>query len=135
MPRAPSHTRQRDAILKVLELGQGPLTAEEIHVRARPLCEGLGERTVFRNLHQMVALGKLVKVSFPGQPPRYERPSLTHHPHLICWGCSQVFDLPGETPEVISRCTVPPGFIVRGEEVVLYGWCPACAHKAPAMGT
>jgi Fur family ferric uptake transcriptional regulator len=127
MSRAPSQTRQRDAIALALERGGGPLTAEEVLERARPFCARLGIRTVFRNLTQLVHAGRLVKVSFPGQPPRYEIPASKHHPHLICWRCNQVFDLPGETPEVASRCSVPPGFIVQGEEVVLYGWCPACA--------
>lgn len=135
MLRAPNHSRQREAISQVLATGIGPLTAEEIHARAKPLCPRIGGRTVFRHLHKLVESGSLVKVSFPGQPPRYERPSTNHHPHLVCWGCTQVFDLPCETPEVISRCQVPPGFVVQGEEVVLYGWCPACAAKRPGTAS
>jgi Fur family ferric uptake transcriptional regulator len=129
MRKSPNQTRQREAIRSVLASGSGPMTAEEILIHARALCERIGERTVFRTLHEMVANGLLVKVSFPAQPPRYERTAKTHHPHLICWGCEHVFDLPGETPEVASKCTVPPGFVVQGEEVVLYGLCPACAER------
>lgn len=123
------HTRQRAALLGVLSDARGPLTAEEILVRAGG-SRILSRRTVFRQLGELVEEGHLVKLEFPGQPPRYEPPAGRHHPHLICRGCGLVFDLPGETPDIIPLITLPPGFTASGEEIILYGSCPDCHRRS-----
>lgn len=125
-------TRQRAAIGAVLEAAQGPLAAEEVWELARKEHEGLGLRTVFRNLQEQVEEGALLKVNFPGHPPRYERPSARHHPHFVCLACERVFDLPGETPEVRPLCELPAGFVAEGAEVTFFGRCDGCSARRRA---
>lgn len=121
-------TKQREAILKVLEDGGRPLCQEEILTMARAYSPGLGERTVFRNLAEMIKENLLIRVHFPGQPVRYEipHPNGQHHPHFICRKCNQVFVLPGETPPVMDKVQPTPEFIYEGEEVVIFGQCVKC---------
>lgn len=122
-------TRQRAAITAVLEQAKGPLTAEEVWKSARRAKPGLGLRTVFRNLQEQVDDMTLLRVVFPGQPPRYEKAAARHHPHFVCHQCGGVFDLPGETPDVRDRCELPAGFEADGCDVTLFGKCADCASK------
>lgn len=103
-----------------------PLSWEEVLAGARARAPRVGERTVFRNLREMMDEMLLVRVYLPGQPTRYELPTGEHRPHFICRKCGQVYQLPGETPEVMSGYTPPPGFTIEGEDVVFFGSCPAC---------
>ncbi|HEY9249214.1 MAG TPA: Fur family transcriptional regulator [Rariglobus sp.] len=119
-------TRQRSAISSALDEAKGPLSAEEVWKIARKTKPGLGLRTVFRNLQEQVDEMTLLRVVFPGQPPRYEKPSRQHHPHFVCLGCGAVFDLPGETPDVRTLCTLPAGYKAVGGEVTLFGHCAGC---------
>ncbi|WOO40128.1 transcriptional repressor [Rubellicoccus peritrichatus] len=120
------HTKQRAAILDTLEAMNRPLSLDEIQVGARERCPGIGERTIFRNLKEMMDEYLLVRVFLPGKPTLYELPTGEHRPHFICRNCDQVFQLPGETPEVMSRYKAPPEFEIDGEDVVFFGRCPAC---------
>jgi Fur family ferric uptake transcriptional regulator len=129
---APRTSHQRDAVAAVLRAAPGPLTAEEVLVRAREAVPRVGRRTVFRHLHALIEAGKAVRVVFPGHPPRYERAQSGHHPHLVCHGCARVFDLPGETPDIRPLYAAPPGFLITGEEVIFYGKCPDCASPSPS---
>ncbi len=113
----------------MLDDARGPLTAEEVWEIARKGTPRLGLRTVFRNLQEQVEEQALMRVVFPGQPPRYEKPSTRHHPHFVCFKCEGVFDLPGETPDVIAMCEVPAGFEAQGCEVTLFGTCAECRTK------
>lgn len=128
--RRPSSTKQRAAIGAVLDAASGPLSAEAVWQLAQKSKPGLGLRTVFRNLQEQVAEGTLLRVEFPGQLPRYEKPSGRHHPHFVCVRCNGVFDLPGETPDVRGKCILPAGFEADGCEVTLFGRCAECRSGA-----
>lgn len=126
------NTRQKDAIRRVLAEARRPLSLEQVLQRARKHVPGLGERTVFRHLGEMTTEHILVKVYYPGQPPRYELPLGGHHPHFICHDCSQVFVLPGETPELSKDYPAPAHLRLQGEEVVFFGRCVKshCPYEA-----
>lgn len=128
-------TRQRKAILAVLEAEARPLTVNEIYDLAVKSAPGIGLRTVYRNIRELVELGKMVGVGFPGQPPRYEivadrRPK----PHFICGVCNKVFELePLDDDPALKREI--PGFIVEGAETIYYGRCrdgDNCPHRNAA---
>ena len=119
-------TKQREAILGTLQEAGRPLSLEEIRDGARGRCEGIGERTVFRAIREMMDEYLLVRVFLPGQPTRYELPTGEHRPHFICHSCGLVYVLPGETPEVMSGFQAPEGFRIKGEDVVFFGSCPQC---------
>ena len=122
-------TRQKVAILRALDAAGRALTVAEIHEAARGSVPGLGVRTVYRQVRELVDGGQLLGVDYPGQPLRYERPSPGgHHAHLVCRGCGRLFDLPGEPGPVPFQA--PPGYVIDGEEVIFYGWCPECLTAA-----
>ncbi|MGB0416624.1 MAG: Fur family transcriptional regulator [Coraliomargarita sp.] len=120
------HTRQREAILEVLNEEGRPLTREEILKLGRQKIERLGSATVDRTIRELSKSFHVIGVEFPGQPKRYELPAPEEHPHFICRKCNKVFDLPVkmQLPEIDA----PKGFRVTGGEVIYSGTCPECAR-------
>lgn len=119
-------TKQRLALLRVIEEEDRPLSANELYELARHYDERIGLRTVYRNIRELVEEGQLVGVDYPGQPVRYEKfGGGQHRPHFICYKCGQVYVLDVEVSEV-TVATPPPGFEVSGDEVILYGTCAHC---------
>ncbi|WP_309381741.1 Fur family transcriptional regulator [Cerasicoccus frondis] len=121
-------TRQREAIYQAISSAERPLSFEELLERAREHYPRLGERTVFRNVREMLDDHTLVRVYLPGQPARYELPTGNHCPHFICRKCNNVFVLPEETPDILPEYSskIPSNFVPEGEEVIIFGYCRKC---------
>lgn len=121
-------TVQREAIHVALESAERPLKFEELLERAREHFPNLGERTVFRNVRDMLEEHQLVRVYLPGQPARYELPTGDHRPHFICRKCNNVFILPEDSPDILPdyQGKIPDAFIAEGEELIIYGYCREC---------
>ncbi len=122
-------TKQRAAILQAIVEAARPLAPAEIHQLARRHCPQLGLRTVYRNLGELTAAGRLAGVDYPGQPVRYEPiTDKAFRPHFVCQYCRKTYNL--EDPVRKIPYNAPPGFLIEGEEVVFYGRCPACQSRS-----
>ena len=108
-------TRQRRAIRHVIEEAGRPLSPLEVLKVAQ-----------VRTLKGLVEEGWLVQVELPGEPPRYETATKAHHHHFQCRTCSQVYEIEG-CPEDVQPLT-PPGFLLEGHYMVLYGQCASCVN-------
>ena len=117
-------TRQREAILQVLDEAGRPVTRDEILKLGRKKIERLGPATVDRTIRELSKTFHIVGVEFPGQPRRYELPAKGEHPHFICRECNKVFDLPVKMQ--LPKVDAPKGFLVTGGEVIYSGICPDC---------
>jgi len=121
-------TRQRHAIRQALQLAKRPLLPVEILDLARTIVPALGLATVYRNIKLLVEAKEIQPVELPGEPARYELCGHPHHHHFHCRTCNQVFDIhacPGDMQTI-----APPGFMVHGHELTLYGMCEACQGNA-----
>lgn len=114
-------TSQRKAMLASIETAGRPLSVEEIHGLASVAQPGLGLRTVYRNLREMVEDGYLIGVDYPGQPTRYERVTGENRPHFICRLCGRMFILDIDPPVVETPAGTP--FRVEWTETIHYGRC------------
>lgn len=121
-------TRQREALFAALREANRPLSFDELFARAKQDCPRLGERTVFRNIRELLDERELVRLYLPGQPARYVLPTGQHRPHFICRNCHNVFVLPEEAPDILPvyAAKIPGDFIPEGEELVIYGRCRVC---------
>jgi len=129
-------TKQRDAIMGVLEEVGRPLAPGELFELAKEKLPKIGLRTVYRNIRELVEEGVLAGVDYPGQPMRYEKVSEAGpHPHFICRVCHNVIDLPGVSTEV--QIEGLKGYKLEGTEVLLYGVCndpENCPHRNNTKG-
>jgi Fur family ferric uptake transcriptional regulator len=120
-------TRQKTAIVAILERARRPLSPAEILDGAKAESASLSLATVYRVVRSLVDDGAIVAVSLPGAPDRYETDACAshHHHHFHCDDCGRLFDVPGCGLRVDSP--IPAGFSLKRHEVVLYGSCKECA--------
>ena len=120
-------TKQRDAVLRVLEEAPGPVGVPEILRLAQQSCVTLGQATVYRHLKRLVAADRIFPVALPGGETRFEskRRARTHHHHFHCRVCDAVLDLEGCPVTTSDR--LPPGFRVESHDLTFYGVCGGCA--------
>lgn len=120
-------TRQRAAILTVIDKAQRPLSPQEVLAAAQVDVSALGQATVYRNLKLLLEAGEIQTVHLPGDSPRYELARHEHHHHFQCSVCLRVFDVhacPGNLAQL-----APAGFTVESHEIILYGRCKDCQPR------
>lgn len=119
-------TEQQAAIRRYIESVDRPVRVEEIRRGASKAVPGVGVATVYRAVKAGLEAGWLQEVHLPGErSAAYERAGKGHHHHFECRGCGKVYDVEG-CPGHLSQL-IPPGFVMEGHELVLYGRCGACA--------
>ena len=117
-------TNQKNAIEEVFRQQDRPLGIEEIVMSGRRIVESLNQATVYRNLKLLVERGWLRKINTPELGSLYERAGKGHHHHFQCRFCDHLFEIPGCTMK--EEQPAPPGFVIEGHEVFLFGICSAC---------
>jgi Fur family ferric uptake transcriptional regulator len=119
-------TKQKRLVWSVFERTLRPLSPLEVHQEVLAAMQQVSLATVYRILKALQEEKKIVSVSLPGAPDRYEMKlrADTHHHHFYCEGCGKVFDVPGCGLRVDPH--VPAGFSISRHEVTLYGNCNDC---------
>lgn len=123
-------TRQRLAILEVLEGCSAALSAQEVHDRLRRGGEAVSLTTVYRNLLALEQVGILHLLARDGEHT-YHRCASTPHHHLHCIDCGKVEevvgrDLDAALAEVVERF----GFAPEEGPLEVRGHCGDCGQPA-----
>ncbi|TAM72922.1 transcriptional repressor [bacterium] len=121
-------TRQRAAVLRVLQADGGHLDAEEIHERAKEELSSLGLATIYRTLDLLRELGLVQMVQYPNAAARYEARLDKHH-HLLCTRCHELSDV--EAPhldELVGQIAAGVGFEPRDFKLQVSGLCRRCRN-------
>ena len=123
------NTRQRAAILRVLDESAEPLSAEEVYSRLRAEEPSMALSTVYRTLERFSAENLLHRDTFGDGVVRYS-PARHHGHYLICTGCDARVRIDGcplsALEEGLARDT---GFAIESHSLTIYGKCPRCAAK------
>lgn len=123
-------TKQRMAILKVLNGSEIPLTAEEMFLRIREGNDNTSLATVYRNLKTLVEAGLVVKFGLMEDKVQYRLQSSAHSHDLICLGCHKVVRLTSCPLDCLSESIgQKEGFTVTDHRMELYGYCLECGKK------
>jgi len=118
------HSKQRDAILKLLQNSTDHPTADEIYLEARKYIPQISLGTVYRNLDLLQRDGRVFVITSPGQPRRYDGNTEKHY-HIRCNRCGTVKDVPPGNVPVTGTVRIP-GFIVTNLKIQLEGLCAEC---------
>lgn len=120
-------TKQRTAILRILQEKTEPVSAEEIYEELCAQGETPALSTVYRNLERFVQNGLAVTEILGDAVIRYT--ARDHHGHyLVCTGCSariHIDDCP--LSELENKLSQDTGFSIESHILTLYGKCPRCA--------
>ncbi len=128
------NTKQRQAILAIVEGRRGHLTADEIYQLVRRQFPRLSLGTVYRNLRVLVEQGSVRELDF-GMAITYFEAARESHYHLICRVCSQIADaeLPVERRlhTVATKISGLGGFQIEEHRLDFIGICAGCQAKPP----
>lgn len=129
-PLGTRRTRQREALVELLENSAGPLSVPELLEKVNAGEETVGIATIYRTLKLLTESDRIRAVTFADGTVRYERAELGHHHHFHCRSCDKVFDLEG-CPFHLHAEGLPQGYVVESHEITFQGLCPKCAHASP----
>ena len=133
MPQGPNYHRtpQREAILNHVVSRRSHLSAEEIYAALRRRHPRLSMGTVYRNLHILVAQGKLRVLRFGSGQDLYDARMEPHY-HLLCRSCGDLRDLtlaPLTELDSLARDQATD-FSVEGHMLAFHGLCRNCSTQA-----
>ena len=119
-------TKQRQALLALIQQQQTPLTAEMI---LQQLPTGTMNRaTVYRTLDALFRNG-LVSKSFCDHTTYYYWLREAHLHFMLCLGCRQTFEIDCLLDEAIHHLATQHHFTVTHHDMTVYGYCDACQAK------
>lgn len=108
----------------VMRKGEHP-TAEQVFMEMKANNPKIAQGTVYNNLNALVDEGRIIRISEPGFPDRFD--NTTRHDHMVCIKCGRLADvkLPNFTEEIERN---------SGEKIISYDLriryiCPECRNK------
>ena len=118
-------TKYAQQILDLVLCSTEHPTAEQIFLQMKQENSKIAQATVYNNLNALVADGKLIRLSQPGAPDRYD--NTTRHDHLICTRCGALHDVPLRSPMPEEQAVLPQGYKAERASLCIKGCCPDCA--------
>ena len=124
--RVQRYSYQRERIYETVYSTKEHLTAQMVYDILRAEMPKLSLGTVYRNLQQMAAEGRLVQLD--GPVARFDA-VLAPHTHLRCTRCGRVTDLELPYDGELDQAVKHEGWKVVGHHLTFIGICPACAGE------
>jgi len=123
-------TRQRSAVLALLDELDGFRTAQDLHALLRERGDPVGLATVYRALQALVDDGLVDVLRSEGlgdSGAAYRRCSPVHHHHLVCRSCGRTVEVADPPVERwAARVAAEHGFADVQHQLEVFGTCAAC---------
>ncbi|THV43612.1 Fur family transcriptional regulator [Glycomyces buryatensis] len=122
-------TKQRTAILGLLESDDAFRSAQDLHAILRDSGSKIGLTTVYRTLQAFADAGVVDVMRLPGGDHLYRLCSAEeHHHHLVCRLCGKTVEVAGPTVERwANKVASEAGFTDVGHTLELHGLCADCS--------
>lgn len=123
---SPALTKQREAVLQVINECEGHPTANEVYEMARKKLPTISFATVYNSLRYLRDAGLVGEIQFGNGASRYDS-ILDRHDHAICNQCGKLVDLDMELSEELMRLAARRArFKPESIHLTLRGLCPDC---------
>ena len=121
-------TRQRGAIIALLEKLDGFRSALELHEDLRRSGANIGLTTVYRTLQALESANLVDMVRTDSGESVYRRCAAPHHHHhLVCRSCGAAVEVSGHEVEAwAAEVAAEHGFSDVDHTVELFGTCAGC---------
>lgn len=126
-----NNSTQREYILKLFFESQEHLTADEVvHRLKQKFNVTIGIATVYRILSFLEQMNIIKSLALENESSKkYEINLKTHHDHLICTQCGDVFEFyDNELEQIQESIAQEKGFILTNHQMTLYGICAKCSQ-------
>jgi Fe2+ or Zn2+ uptake regulation protein len=125
-------TRQLEQVFAALQGDHTHPFAHEIYRRVHKKLPRISLGTVYRNLHSLVAEGKIRTLLLDEQGARFD-PETRPHDHFVCERCGRVVDLfLRRARQVDLSSLAKQGYVVTTHDVTVHGICQVCAARRRA---
>jgi Fur family transcriptional regulator, ferric uptake regulator len=126
--RRPS--RQRSAVLALLDDLDGFRSAQDLHALLRTRGASVGLATVYRALQALVDDGQVDVLRSADGEAAYRRCSPVHHHHLVCRSCGRTVEVADPPVERwAARIAAEHGFADVQHQVEVFGTCTDCTAR------
>jgi len=124
-------TRQRGAIMALLDTVEEFRSAQELHDELRRRGENIGLTTVYRTLQTLAAADLVDLVRTDTGESVYRRCAAPHHHHhLVCRGCGSAVEVSGREVEAwAADVAAAHGFSDVNHTIELFGTCSECRRR------
>ena len=119
-------SKQKDAILHIIQNSPLHLTAEEIFLECKKQHIRISIATVYRNLGILTEEGTIRKISLSDQPDCYDKITESHC-HAICDRCHQLEDI--KIPDLTDLIEKSNGIHISSYDICVHHVCAACRKK------
>lgn len=116
-------SKQRKMVLDILQNTKEHPTAEMIYAFAKQHKYRISLATVYKNLKELVAEGKVVTLETEDTRLHYDA-DVSNHAHFICSNCGRIFDI-FDNPKEPKELNEIAGHIEK-QKRVYYGVCKEC---------
>ena len=122
-------TRQFEEVFKALQDDHSHPFVHEIYQRVHTKLPRISLATVYRNLHSLVAEGKIRTLLLDEKGARFD-PETRQHDHFVCERCGRVVDLFLRQARPIDLSSLAKqGYVVTTHTVTVRGMCEVCAAR------
>jgi Fe2+ or Zn2+ uptake regulation protein len=119
-------TRQREAVLRIIQQADKHLNAQEVYDRVRQELPGIAYGTVYNALSYLMGAGLIQVVNVGNGPALYDR-NLNRHDHLVCRHCGKVLDYSfRDLEQTMDQVAEATGFRIERAQALFVGLCPDC---------
>jgi Fur family ferric uptake transcriptional regulator len=124
-------TRQRGAVIALLEKLDGFRSAQELHDELRRNGANIGLTTVYRTLQALESADLVDMVRTDSGESVYRRCAAPHHHHhLVCRSCGAAVEVSGHEVEAwAAEVAAEHGFSDVDHTVELFGTCAGCRSR------
>jgi Fur family ferric uptake transcriptional regulator len=123
-------TKQRKAVLAVLEGAARPLSASDICSQTEKNGETVWLSTVYRILELLVKKGAVAKITVMNSDMAlYEVNRFQHKHYAICVSCRKIISMNNCPMEQFIPKLEDDDFHVTGHNLEIYGYCKDCGGK------
>ncbi|RAV33114.1 Fur family transcriptional regulator [Corynebacterium heidelbergense] len=125
------NTRQRAAVVDVLDEVVEFASAQDIHLRLTNRGQKVGLTTVYRTLQQLHEMGVIDTLHDDSGETLYRSCATdTHHHHLVCTSCRRTVEIDGGPVEQWAQDTAAAhGFEKTGHTAEIFGLCQDCRSR------
>ncbi|MFP5022308.1 Fur family transcriptional regulator [Pseudonocardia phyllosphaerae] len=131
-PRGIRATRQRAAVIALLDRLEDFRSAQEIHEELRRTGDGIGLTTVYRTLQTLVDGGEVDVLRTSSGEAVYRRCATEHHHHhLVCRRCGAAVEIAGPAVESwTEKIAAEHGFTDVSHTLEIFGMCARCSARS-----
>ena len=124
-------TKQRMAILAILQEAAGSMTADEIYLTLKQQDQSFGLSTVYRALTSLEEHELVTRSDLPGSSQCFFLKATGHRHRLVCVRCKRSVLLDGcPVEQFAAQVGSEYGFTITGHSFEIFGICPDCQAEA-----